>query len=389
MTRGPTTRDGYPIRPVFSHDIFIRQRFGGVSRYFAELHRALRRLGVPSTILAPLHRCELLDRGPGVVGVRIPRRLQLKKTGMVTVGAASEPAALALLASMYKQVVLHRTYYSDVRPTLRTATAVTVYDMIHERHRDAFFTSGDPTTSQKRLWCERTDVIFAISHHTKAELVDVFGIAPDRIVVTHLGVTKVEPDQATVAALHESSPFLLYVGSRAMYKNFDHLIKAFARSTAPRSGVRIVAFGGGPSTPMERRHLDVCGISNLVTFTDGDDARLAAYYAGAIALVYPSLDEGFGLPPLEAMLHGCPVGASLGGAIPEIVADAALLFDPTSEEEIAGAIDSLLSDSDCRSRLVKNGCERVAKFTWDATARATLEGYQAALSHAEARPSSR
>jgi glycosyltransferase involved in cell wall biosynthesis len=149
----------------------------------------------------------------------------------------------------------------------------------------------------------------------------------------------------------------------------------------------MIAFGGGEQTASERELLGALGISHLVSFTGGDDGALAAHYAAATALVYPSLDEGFGLPPLEAMGHGCPVAASAAGAIPEVTGDAALLFDPADTDAIADAIDRITFDESFRARAQSSGRKRAASFSWDETARKTLSAYATALEAAAGRRS--
>jgi glycosyltransferase involved in cell wall biosynthesis len=216
-------------------------------------------------------------------------------------------------------------------------------------------------------------------------VINLLGIDEDRVFVSHLGATATEPDAATLEALEGTRPFVLYVGKRRGYKNFDRLMESFGRTSAARDGVGLVAFGGGPPTETELEMLEETGISASVSFISGDDSILAAYYAAAIALIYPSLDEGFGLPLLEAMLHRCPVAASNGGAIPEIAGDAALLFEPTDVTAMAIAIDRLVTDSDLRTRLMETGIERASGFTWESTADSTLEAYAFALSHARER----
>jgi glycosyltransferase involved in cell wall biosynthesis len=162
-------------------------------------------------------------------------------------------------------------------------------------------------------------------------------------------------------------------------------VRAFSRSRAARDGTGLIAFGGGKPTPGELSCLDNHRVAHLVSFAGGDDASLAAHYATAIGLLYPSLDEGFGMPPLEAMLHGCPVAAADAGAIPEVVVDAAVLFEPTVIESVTTAIDCIASDPALRASLASRGAVHAATFTWEKAARKTLSAYTAALEVAEAR----
>ncbi len=286
------------VRPMLSHDIFALQGMGGVSRYAVELHQALRRLGVPSTVLAPLHRSDVLHNVGHVAGLRIPPRLRVRGTSRVALlaGQLAEPPILAVLRRRHPGLILHRTYYSARTPSRRTATVITVYDMAHELHRDSF-SPDDPTTSRKRAWCNQADAILAISHYTKAQLISLFGIEPSRVIVSHPGVSIVAPDPQTLDALQmRRRPFLLYVGNRGGYKNFDRLASAYARSRALTEDIELVAFGGEAPSSSEHARLERLGISRHVSFARGGDAVLAAHYASTVALVYPSLDEGFGVP---------------------------------------------------------------------------------------------
>jgi glycosyltransferase involved in cell wall biosynthesis len=380
-----TASEAIKITPVFSHDIFAWQRIGGISRYFCNLHAALRERDVRSIVLAPLHVNELLANTRHVVGAYLPERIQgIRGVGrvMTTADRIAEPLILSLLSSFDFDLIHHRTYYSAIPPSSKYATAITVYDMIHERYPKFF---SDRTTERKRLWCESADVIIAISNHTKMDLVHFFDIDPDRIVVCHLGVVHVAPQMRLFDELAAAEPFLLYDGDRLAHKNFRHLIEAYGRSQSARDGVRLIAFGQQKPSPGELAAIDEQRVSHLVSFAGGDDAALASYYATAVGLVYPSLDEGFGLPPLEAMTHACPVAASGTGAIPEVVADAALLFDPVSSDATSQAIDRLTFDHDLRANLVSRGAERVELFTWREAARVTLAAYSIALETARAR----
>jgi len=254
--------------------------------------------------------------------------------------------------------------------------------MMNELHPSAF-PPDDRMSIHKRRWCERVDVVIAVSHYTKSQLLHHFvDVDPQRVVVCYHGVTRVDPDGATLEKLADQPPFLLYVGRRNGLKNFDRLAAAYAQSSAPAAGIRLVAFGGGQPDRRELARLEALGISQLVIFNAGDDAVLAAHYAAAVGLVYPSIDEGFGFPPLEAMQHRCPVGASRAGAIPEIVKDAALLFDPIDETAMAESIDQLLTDSHLRARLSEQGLVHASTFSWDAAAMRTLGAYEFALTRA-------
>ena len=204
--------------------------------------------------------------------------------------------------------------------------------------------------------------VIAISRHVKETLVERMGIEPDRIEVIHLGL-----DHDVFRPGDEPrEPFLLYPANPWPHKNHDRLFEAFKRLRRDRPELRLVLTG--------------TGLERLVT-PPGVTVRgrvpreeLASLYRRASALVFPSLYEGFGQPPLEAMASGCPVACSPAGALPEVCGTAARYFDPMSPDEIAEAVSTVLADPE---PLVRRGVERAAKFTWDECARSHDRVYRA------------
>jgi len=363
------------LRVIFSGTMFATQRHGGVSRYFCDLRNILGQLGVGSVVLAPVWRTELLNRGPGARGIPLPESLEFRGVPRL-LNALSDIDRLVRLPLMRHPgpQVFHPTYYSTLSPPRGMPMVVTVYDMIHERFPELF---ADASASvSKRAAVLAADSIIAISHHTKQCLIDIYDIAPDRVTVVHHGVPQLQTHPGDVQAVDALPPFILYVGSRRGYKNFNALLKAFARSGLTKQGVNLVAFGGGILNAEERLDASRLGVDGQLVHLEGDDATLAALYQRAQALVYPSLDEGFGLPPLEAMANSCPVIAANAGAIPEVVDTAAYLFDPTDIDDIAAALLEVVTNQDVRQGLIESGRLRTAHFTLELQARQTLDVYR-------------
>jgi glycosyltransferase involved in cell wall biosynthesis len=183
-----------------------------------------------------------------------------------------------------------------------------------------------------------------------------------------------------------ADPYILYVGSEHPRKNMVTLLEAFARLKADPawSRHRLVKVGSsgaseGRFRERTRRAVSSLGLNDDVIFTGYvDDRDLPAYYTHAECFVLPSLYEGFGFPPLEAMACGCPVIVSSAGSLPEVTRGAALVVDPTDVDELTGAMRQLLSDHGLRSRLTSRGFERAQDFNWDKAAALTLEVYQRA-----------
>jgi glycosyltransferase involved in cell wall biosynthesis len=174
-------------------------------------------------------------------------------------------------------------------------------------------------------------------------------------------------------------PFFLFVGLRGGYKNFDRLVSAYAACSKLRNEYDLVAFGGGGFSSKERDVILSHGLGEQVHQQGGDDSVLSALYRQAALFVYPSLYEGFGIPPLEAMSLDCPVVCSNTSSIPEVVGDAAVQFDPNDVESIGSALRSVAFDPQCRAELRLRGQSRIAEFSWRKCAMETLDVYQKVL----------
>ena len=173
---------------------------------------------------------------------------------------------------------------------------------------------------------------------------------------------------------------MLFVGSRDTYKNFDGLLRAYARSPRLRREFALVAFGGGSFTTGERHLGTELGIPDAkLVQLEGDDQTLASLYRRARLCVYPSLYEGFGFIPLEAMTLGCPVVTSHRGSLKEVVADAAVIVDPDDPEAVAAGLEIAAFDEATRSRLKTAGVDRARLFTWQRCATETRAVYQRLL----------
>ena len=231
------------------------------------------------------------------------------------------------------------------------------------------------------LGIRRARRIIAVSESTKADLIRYTGISQDRITVIPNGVNHrvFRPNGSKPAEF----PYLLYVGSERPRKNLSRLLAAFAQ--LKRSGkfhnLKMVKIGSaGRSTTFREATVEAVkglGLDGDVIFTQHlTDQQLSAYYSSAIALVYPSLYEGFGLPILEAMACGCPVITSNLSSLPEVAGDIALLVAPNNIEGLYKAMVRVVADTDLRRQLIARGLKHSHKFSWAQTAAATLEVYR-------------
>lgn len=366
------------MRIAYDHQIFSAQKYGGISRYFVEVANHIAETSTAEVkVLSPVYfNAYLTSKSPDVkvAGLKMP----MIKFSHNIYGAVNQALAGPLL-HWFKPDLVHETYYVSmpVKPR-KYKVVVTVYDMIHELF-PTDFPADDSTRKDKASAIARADHVICISEHTRRDLVNLLGVPHEKTSVIHLGFSLRTGGGRVDIPVRR--PFLLYVGTRSGYKNFACLLQAYATSGTLKKTLDLVAFGGGAITAKEAELVRQLGIppENLRQIQGGDDV-LAGLYRCATALVYPSLYEGFGIPPLEAMSFDCPVVCSNTSSMPEVVGDAALLFDPLSAEALGQALVAVLEDAGLRQALITKGRERIKNFSWDKCAQETMTVYKQVLS---------
>ncbi|WP_028535910.1 glycosyltransferase family 4 protein [Paludibacterium yongneupense] len=353
------------MRVLYTYDIFTKQAYGGISRYIMELVKH-----APSSIdprvFAGLH-INAYASGKAVSGLKLRdfpgaggMRDRISRTSQAVYSRLTRPD------------LIHRTYYGPESSGGRCPVVLTVYDMIHERFPEQYNDSG-ALTARKLANCKSADHIIAISESTKQDLIEYFGIPETKIEVIYLAATESEgrpslPSASTV----NGRPFILFVGARGGYKNFDSLLAAFSASERLRSEVDLVCFGGGAATSTEKQKVNDLGLSSSVHFAGGDDRQLNLFYKNARLLVYPSLYEGFGLPVLEAMQLGCPVMCHRISSLPEVAGAAAEYIGPDFTEQLA----ALVFDESKLAQLRGKGLIQSRTFSWIKCAEETAALYK-------------
>ncbi|MDO8263098.1 MAG: glycosyltransferase family 1 protein [Gallionella sp.] len=365
------------IRVAYDSQIFAQQQFGGISRYFCEVaNRVGRTPGFESRVIAPLHRNLHLADSPNLDrGTFFNPAGRIAGKMMRVINDVVSPWCLR----SYAPDILHETYYLETDNSgLTCARVVTVHDMINEKlepespHRDKL-------RRAKLASVSRADSVICVSEHTRRDLIELFGVPEDKTHVVYHGFT------LTVAPRAERSPqvgrpFILYVGKRDGYKNFDTLLAAFASSARLRTHLALVAFGGGKFSAAENQRIAALGLKpSDVIHMGGQDDVLSALYGEAACFVYPSMYEGFGIPLLEAMGFGCPVVCSNTSSIPEVVGDAALTVAPDDIASMRDAVERASFEGGVRRMLISRGTERIRKFSWGNCAEETMKIYRELL----------
>lgn len=362
------------MRILYGHQIFTRQVYGGVSRYIHEISRRIPALqGDITEVFAPLHVNAYLADNPGLL--QPAWRLRKFRGGAAALGCIDIGLGMARIRPRKDIDIVHASYYPqfDYRPR-KSQFVVTVYDMIHELE-PASFSRHDPTARLKRKAILAADHVVCISENTRRDLLDTTGITATKTSVIHLGHSLTASTQDFQLG-SKRQPFVLYVGNRAGYKNFDLLLEAFARAPELRRSHSITFFGGGKPSNAEQARIESLGLAGRVQYIGGSDEVLSHLYASAAALVYPSRREGFGIPPLEAMAHSCPVACARASSLPEVAGNAAEYFDPTDPDDLVSALERILRSPDHACSLVARGLARIEAFSWDRCAAETLALYR-------------
>ena len=366
------------MKLVIDHQIFSTQAYGGISRYFVELANHLSAIkNAEPIVLAPLNfNMYFSDLKPAVaMGKHISG---LPQKGRVV--RMLNRFMTRLWLSKTRPEIVHSTYFYDTRCTYNKEAKIiiTVHDMIHELFPEDF-PSSDNTAELKRKAVEMADHVICVSENTRNDLVRLSGVDPKKTSVVHHGVNNIDQNFAPKSKL-PNSPYLLYVGNRKGYKNYSGLVGAYAKSTELHNRFKLVCFGGEPFSQREQKHQESLGLnSGQVLWLEGGDSLLASLYKNASVFVYPSLYEGFGMPPLEAMSFGCPVVCSNQGSIPEVVDDAGEYFNPNNIEDIITAITRVTNNPSHADELRRKGTLQLKKFSWQRCAEKTYRIYESIL----------
>jgi glycosyltransferase involved in cell wall biosynthesis len=365
------------IKIFYDYQIFAWQKYGGISRYIYELAiRLFESDDLDLKILAGFFVNQYLKHTqPGLaIGTLVPK---LPKTGNLI--RIFDRNFSRLWFGISQPQIVHETFYDKESVTPKSAkTVLTVYDFTDEK-----FSPGNPIIAAKTAAIKRADHLICISENTRKDLLERFDIEPSMVSVIYLasslkdiGNASNSEEQSIEGNNQVDSPYILYVGDRSGYKNFNRLLEAYGKSPSLVKDFKLICFGSLPLSDRDFALMQSLGIpEGRVTWMTGDDTTLATFYKRAAALAYPSLYEGFGFPPLEALSMGCPVICSNTSSMPEVSGDAAEYFDPYTVESITAALEKVLYSATRVEQLVQRGNERAKLFSWDEIAEQTKQVY--------------
>jgi glycosyltransferase involved in cell wall biosynthesis len=357
------------MKVLFDHQIFTEQKYGGISRYFANLDEGINaQAGMESKLGL------LFSNNAYIKNSRLPagflNSLIKKKSRRIKYNKWY----CRYLFNQNNFDVFHPTYYNPYfLKSLKKPFVLTVHDMIYELFPE-YFTDAEAICMQKRQVIERADHIIAISECTKKDILKFYDIPDDRISVIHHGFKMQTRNEAKNDVVVEGN-YILFVGDRGGYKNFELFIKAAAPLILKHS-IKLICTGGGIFNGEELKILSELKVLNNIQQLNATDMQLSNLYRNALAFVFPSLYEGFGLPVLEAFFNRCPVILSNASSLPEVAGEAAQYFDPNAERSISNAIEQVVTDVNKQNELKAKGEERLKQFNFENCLQKTLQVYK-------------
>jgi glycosyltransferase involved in cell wall biosynthesis len=379
------------MKVLYDHQTFSLQNYGGISRYFCEFVQKLKQTQINDTF---------------TFGLLFSNNIYIQNTGLSECrpffknykyrGQYYLKSIIYRINSLYASYIiknfdidiLHATYYDVYFQKLysrkKMRLVITFHDMTNEALKDEFpELNHQITIDNKRKAFDLADKVIAISEHTKNDIIKYYKVPDDKIVVIYHGFTSFIENARNSFILKKADlpeKYLLFVGQRVIYKNFNRFFKAIIPILKKNPYLSLICAGGGCFTKEELNLICENQLNEQVKFIDiYNDGILNQLYSNALAFLFPSLYEGFGLPILEAFYCKCPVILANTSCFPEIAADAALYFNPRSEESIRNAINNFLVTPEIREHLISKGLSRLSQFTWGKTAQKTYEVYKSLL----------
>lgn len=361
------------MKVILDYSIFFHQKYGGISRYFLNLYNKFLKKDINAKIIAPIHNNIFLNncKFNSFNGFYIKDYPKYSRKILKNYNHFFSK----FFSKFYKPDIIHKTFYEkNFDNSHKVKKILTVYDLAHEIYHKEYNRPKDFRPKKKALL--NIDYIICPSNKTKTDLIYFYNIPEEKIKVIYMGIHKFnEKPISNIIKINE--PYILYVGDRKRYKNFETLLKAFSLSSKIQKDFKLICFGGGKFTDIEKKIiLELKIVDKNIIQMNGEDDQLSYLYKNAKAFIFPSKYEGLGLPHLEAMSLGCPVISSNHEAILEAVGNAAELFNPNNPEELCLRMEETLYSSEKIKKLISKGFDRSKDFSWEKCANETLNIYK-------------
>ena len=352
------------MKILYDYQIMLEQKYGGISRCFCELMARYKKMYSDKVgIIAIGSQNYYLEKVMGYKALNFSQWWY--EPGVKEKFVKINQIIISRLCKKGYVDILHSTWYDSYLLDINNCKQIiTIHDMIQEKVPE--YKADRKLIKIKRQLMEKADKIVTVSVHTKKDILEIYPEIPDNkiAVVYNGGCIQKIPKKCS---LKLPEKYILYVGARGNYKNFDNFIKAVKIIMQRYEDLSLVCVGGGTFTGRERNMLG--DIRYRTMQINADDKDLAYLYRHAVEFVFPSKYEGFGIPVVEAFSCYCPVVLSNASCFPEIAKGAALYFDPDDAEDMAEKMERVIIDKTLRRQLIKKGYSRSKLFTWERNAR--------------------
>mgnify|MGYP001230274047 CR=1 FL=1 len=364
------------MKIVFDYEIFTKQKYGGISNYFCCLANEIIIKKKQIKIISPLHKNFYLENfnkeHKSAYHFSFPQKIinPIEKFNHY------------LTNRIIKKInpdIIHNTYYFKKQiKTVKAKNVLTFMDLSHELY-DLKSKKNIKIAEWKKECAKSSDHIIVPSNTTKLDLMDIHKIDEKKITITHLS-SDFKTEYVKNFSDKKMNNYILFVGGRSGYKNFENFIYAYSESKKLRNEYKILIFGGEKKT--------VCGIDILkkynipnknFTFIYGDEDKLKFLYKNVACLIFPSFYEGFGLPVIEAMRSGCPLILSNAKAFKEVAGNGLDFFDPSEVDDIKEKLETLLFSESKLKENILYGLSRANNFSWKKCAQETINAYSKIL----------
>ncbi|GAA4463431.1 hypothetical protein GCM10023189_41470 [Nibrella saemangeumensis] len=364
------------MKVLYDHQSFTGASYGGVSRYFFELLRSFaKRDDIEFELSLRFSNNEYLDQESFSRHFRFRPLAHLQNVNRLASMLNRIHSVQRLQKAKFD--IFHPTYYHKYFLNYINGKpfVLTFHDATSERYGHQYPELGENLNEVKKVLIKKADRIISVSEYSKQELLTFYNIDPDKIKVIHLGTSFAHYRPKQVTAPFEF-PYLLYVGKRPLYKNFPDFFRAIQPVLHRHSDIHLVCAGGGAFTRAEQDLFHAARLGHRVHYRPVTDSALYGLYQHALAFVFPSLNEGFGIPVLEAFSCGCPAVLSNRSSLPEVGGDAAVYFDPDDDASMADVVERIITDDSLRNDLRWKGAERIRLFSCEKTAQQTYQVYK-------------
>jgi glycosyltransferase involved in cell wall biosynthesis len=371
--------DHLPLQVILEGRLFEEQSIGGISRIYHEILPRISSMDerIFFSILTSGSLMQPLPQHPQIVSYssrfevhRLFRPQAIFWQLQDYLRAKFEIA----LTQFAKNAIWHATYF-QIPDWWQGPKVTTVYDLIHEKLPHLFNKNYDNILrKRKKHAILAADKVICISESVRADVIEMYSLSPERVIAIPLArsdIFRQMSKEEIPTNFHVDGPFILYVGTRHAYKNFKTLLSAYA-VWLRRNEIKLLVVGQ-PWSKEEQQEIAAAGLEpNIICRSGVTDEELCTLYNQALAFVYPSLSEGFGIPLLEAMACGCQIVASRISTSMEVARDVPYYFDPLNKDELIATLEAACFSE----KLIGRRDDILANYSWDRNARATLEIYK-------------